>query len=175
MDNQAPVIHYHLIEELDPDQVVASGPKKTVNRIFVAITWVILVLVLAVWTVVGALFWIPLLIRAMFRFSLRLLQSVLVGQRPEGAARVLRDAVSFYRRGFVVAIESVTREEIEGEREDPQTGNRLLLELLWAIPIWYLVLFAAGWIQASPADLWHWFTDIQWSAALGSLIDWFRG
>lgn len=174
MDNQAPVIHYHSIEELDPDQVVASAPK-TVNRIFAAITWVILVLVLAVWTVVGVLFWIPLLIRAMLRFSLSLLQSVLVGQRPDGAARVLRDAVSFYRRGFVVAIESVTREEIDGETQDPQTGNRLLLELVWAVPVWYLIFFALGWIQASPADLWNWFASIQWNAVLGSLIDWFRG
>lgn len=174
MDNQAPVIHYHTIEELDPDQVVASVPK-TVNRIFAVVTWVILVFVLAVWTIVGALFWIPLLIRAMFRFSLSLLQSILVGQRPEGAARILRDAVSFYRRGFVVAIESVTREEIDGEAQDPQTGNRLVLELLWAILVWYLISFAMGWIHASPADLWNGFASIQWSAALGNVIDWLRG
>ncbi len=173
MNNQPSVITYQQSEELDLDK--GAQVKKAMNRIFTAITWAILIAVLAVWTVVGAVFWIPLMLRAMLRFSLSLVQSVFVGQRPDGAARILRDAVSFYRRGFVVAVEVVTKEEVEGEAKDPQTGNLLLLELMWAIPVWYLILFSMGWIPASPAEIWGWFASIQWGAELGSLIDWFRG
>jgi hypothetical protein len=173
MEYQPSVVYYHQSEEPAPAQV--APVQKAANRIFTAITWAILIVVLAVWSVVGALFWIPLMLRAMFRFSLSLVQSVFVGQRPDHAARILRDSVSFYRRGFVVAIETVTGEEIDGEtKEDPHTGNRLLLELLWAVPVWYLIFFAMGWVQASPVDLWNWFLAIQWSEILGSLIDWVR-
>lgn len=173
MDYQPSVIHYRESEDLDP--APAAPVQKAVNRLFAAFTWVVLLVVLAGWTVVGAIFWIPLLFRAMLRFSVSLVQSVFVGRRPDGAARVLRDAVSFYRRGFVVAIESVTNEEIEGEAHDPQTGNRILLEVLWAIPVWYLILFATGWVQASPADLWSWLASVPWAEMWGAMIDGVRG
>jgi len=173
MDHQPAAIYYHQIEEPELEQ--EPPVQKAANRLFSVITWAILFVLLAVWAIVGAFFWIPLLLRAMLRFSLGLVQSVFVGQRPDGSARILRDSVSFYRRGFVVAVETVTREKIDGEsKEDPQTGNRLLLELIWAVPVWYLILFAMGWIQASPLDLWNWFAEIRWSEMLGSLIDWVR-
>ena len=172
MTYQTPELRYENPVEMDPD--LSAPLKKTMNRIFEFITWSILVVLLAMWAVVGAIFWIPLMLRAMLRFSLSLLQSVFVGRRPDGAAKGLRDAVSFYRRGFVVAVEVVTKEELDEKAKDPETGNLLLMELLWAIPVWYVILFLLGWIQTSPADMWNGFASIQWSAVLGNVIDWIR-
>ncbi len=173
MTYHPPEMTYHGTAELDPE--FATPFQRAANRIFESITWAILITLLAMWAVVGAIFWIPLMLRAMLRFSLGLLQSVFVGQQPEGSAKGLRDAVSFYRRGFVVAVEVVTRKELDRKAKDPETGNLVLLELLWAIPVWYLILLALGWIQTSPVDLWNGFVSIQWSALLGNLIDWIRG
>lgn len=172
MEREPPVARYHTVEEPEPEP--ETPVHRTVNRTFAAITWAVLFLVLAVWAVVGALFWIPLLFRAMILFSLRLVQSVFVAQRPEGAARILRDAVSFYKRGFIVAVEVVTREELEPDARDPDTGNLLLSEILWAFLVWYLILLGLGWIRYSPLDLWTDFLAIPWAEIWNTIFGWVR-
>ena len=172
MEREPPTISYRVVEEPEPEP--EAPVTRTVNRTLQAITWFILVIVLAVWALVGALFWIPLLLRAMIIFSLRLVQSVFVGQRPKGAARLLRDSVSFYKRGFVVAVEVVTREEIEPDARDPDTGNLLFSEILWAALIWYLILLGLGWIQYSPLDLWRDFLAIPWAEMWAAAVGWIR-
>jgi hypothetical protein len=168
-----PIASYRYGAELAPHD--GAPVRHAVNKAFAGVTWTILAMVLVVWAVVGAIFWIPLMLRSVIQFSLRHLQAVFVGKRPEGAARALQGAVSFYRRGFVVAFEVIMRDEVDGNAKDPETGNLLLLELLWAIPVWYLILFGVGWIQASPMDLWNGLGSIQWGQPLGSLFDWVRG
>jgi len=144
------------------------------NKAFTVFTWVILGVVLAIWAVVGAVFWIPLLIRALFRFSISLIEAMFEGHKPARAARILRDAVGFYRRGFVVAVEMVTGEQIRDEDEGPVMENRLVLEILWAALVWYFLALLFGWIQASPLDLVDWFRSIPWGQYFGDLADRFR-
>jgi len=172
MNVQAPKYVYQGTAELEEEP--EAPVTKAVNRVFEGVTWAVLFLLLAIWAVVGAFFWIPLMFRSLLSFSLSLLQAVLVGRRPEGSAKALRNAVSFYRRGFVVAVEVVTREELEGEAKDPETGIRLFLEMGWAIPTWYLIFFFLGWIQDSPADLWNGLLSFPWKAFLGDVIQWIR-
>ena len=172
-EQRQPILSYSRLAQLESSQEVPV--RHAVNKAFAGVTWVVLAIVLVVWAVVGAVFWIPLMLRKVLQFSFSHLQSVFVGKRPEGAARALQSAVSFYRRGFVVAFEVIMREEIDGDAKDPETGNLLLLELLWAVPVWYVILFGVGLIQASPVDLWNAFGSIQWGQLLGSLFDWFRG
>jgi hypothetical protein len=166
---RAPVVVEEEAESRPPPPLTA------VNRVFSVITWAVLGIVLALWLVVGAVFWIPLLLRAVIRFSFSLLHAVLLGHQPTAAARVLRDSVSFYKRGFVAAVEAVTKEELDGETDGPGMGKRLLAELLWAMPVWYLILFGAGWLDVSPVDMWVWITSIEWSQVLGTVTAWFRG
>lgn len=172
MNVQTPTYLYQ--EAAEMEEVREAPLQRAVNRAFEGVTWAILLLLLAIWAVVGAFFWIPLMFRTLLRFSLSLLQSVLVGRRPEGAARALRNAVSFYRRGFVVAVEVVTREEPSAEAQDPDTGIRLFLELAWAVPVWYLLFFSLGYIQDSPADLWNGLVSFPWKPFLLEVVAWIR-
>jgi len=154
-----------------------TGPSpfaEAVNKAFTVLTWVILSVVLLVWAVVGAVFWIPLLLRAMLRFSISLIEAMFEGHKPTKAAKILRDAVGFYRRGFFVAVEVVTREPIDRREEGPVTENRLLLEVLWALLVWYFIFLLFGWIQASPLDLIDWFFSIPWADHIRDLIDRFK-
>lgn len=173
MTSQPPAVTYRSAAE--PEEERSSPPRTTPSaRVLTALTWGILFLVLVVWAVVGAIFWIPLLIRAMLRFSINLIEASFEGRRPTSAARVLKDAVSFYRRGFVVAVEVVVGDLTEEDRGQDTMENRLLLEVLWAILVWYFILLAFGWIQASPLDLWDWFTSIPWGDHFADLIQRFR-
>jgi len=144
---------------------------EVVNLVFTILIWVILAVVLVGWAVVGAIFWIPLMVRAMLRFSFSLVEATFEGRKPAAAAKGLRDAVNFYRRGFVVAVEVVTGEEIEDPKEGRTEDKRLLREFLWALLVWYFIALLFGWVQASPRDLVDWFLSIPWADYFNDLVD----
>ncbi len=163
--------------EGETEKEKGKGPSpyaEVLDKGFIVLTWVILTIVLVIWAVVGVVFWIPLLLRAMLRFSISLIEAMFEGHKPTAAAKVLRDAVSFYRRGFVVAVEVVTREQIDRRDEGPVTEHRLLMEVLWALLVWYFIFLFFGWIQASPLDLVDWFFSIPWAEYFGDLVQRFR-
>jgi hypothetical protein len=153
---------------------VISPYLRAATRIFSGFTWIVLGVVLLFWAVIGAVFWIPLLLRAMLRYSLSLVEAMFEGERPLEAGKTLRNAVSFYRRGFVVAIEAVIREDLEKERRHrgaQPRENRLLLEVVWAAVVWYFIFLWLGWIQTSPLDMWDWFVSRPWGEAWRGLLD----
>lgn len=174
MKSQMPMIAYRQGDDPGAGQQ-NTGEAKPAEKVLTALTWGILAIVLAVWAVVGAVFWIPLIIRAMLRFSINLIEAAFEGQKPTTAAKVLRDAVSFYRRGFLVAIEVVMGEAVDEDRMEVTTENRLLLEVLWALLVWYFIFLLLGWIQATPMDLVDWFFSIPWGDYLRDLVGRFRG
>jgi hypothetical protein len=121
--------------------------------------------------VVGIVFWIPLMVRTMVRFSVSLVQATLDGDRPTEAARTMQDAVSFYLRGFRVAIEAVEGEPVPERRTTtPIRGRRLFRELVWALVIWYLILIPLN-LAWSPAELWVWLTAWPWDGWMSGLAD----
>lgn len=177
MDESPQVLRY--VTE-DPDEKKGGTPTQQVMN---GLTWAILIVCLAFWAVVGAIFWIPLLLRTMFRFSVALVQSMLAGKKPERAARMLRDAVNFYRRGFQVATEVVLREPEQPQHrygvaeEDPGIrGMALVNEIAWVAAIWYGILFFFGVVEATPLDLWRWLVGIDWTeTVVRPLAEWVRG
>ena len=158
-------------ERVDEEDTGTHPYGEVVNQIFSVLTWVVLFVVLLIWAVVGAVFWIPLLLRAMLRFCVSLIESMFEGHKPSSAARILRGAVNFYRRGFVVAVEVITREEISDKAEGPVAEGRLLREILWALVVWYFIFLLFGWIQFSPLDLMDWFFSIPWAEHIRDLVD----
>jgi hypothetical protein len=175
MTPETPVISYRQIEPAQETDTSTPKEATKIDQLLTAVTWVILVIVLTVWALVGALFWIPLIIRAMLRFSISLVEAAFEGQKPVESARILRDAVGFYRRGFVVAIEVVSGKETTGLSDAAATTeNRLLKEVLWALLVWYFIALGLGWIQASPLDLWDWLSSIPWGEHISDLIQKFR-
>lgn len=158
---EAPMLHYR-----DPASATAEGTPTEDHsfgaRFLKGLTRAILVVVLGVWALVGLVFWIPLMVRTMVRFSVSLVQATLDGERPTDAARTLQDSVSFYQRGFRVAIEAIDGEPI-GERRGrhPIHGERLFRELLWALVIWYLIMIPLN-LAWSPFELWGWITAWPW-------------
>lgn len=153
------------------DEPGAGERASTTAQIMNGLTWAILLICLAVWAVVGAIFWIPLLLRTMVRFSVDLVPNMLSGRRPLRAAGLLRHAVTFYRRGFEVAIDVVTREPVREEHATepeapPLRGLALVNELAWVAVIWYGILLFFGVVNATPLDIWRTMADIQWNDAV---------
>jgi hypothetical protein len=146
------------------------------------LTWGILSVCLALWAVIGFIFWVPLLFRSMIHFSLALSQSMLQGTKPVEAGRVLRETVDFYRRGFTVAIAAVFRRPSVAEKAQkakPLSARRWMFEITWTVLFWYLVLLGVGVIETSPVDLWNAVTALPWSewwqATTDTVSGWISG
>ena len=169
MAERYPDIRYKPIPD-EPDEAAdTSGP---LNRVFLWLTWAILAFCLLVWAVVGAVFWVPLMLRTMVMFSIALVHSTIEGARPSAAARMLRDAVTFYRRGFEVAVEAVMGEEDDQDSSSkPLQRKGLFREVLWAAAVWYLFLLLLGLDLWSPLQAWDWLRGLPWEAWVGGLLE----
>lgn len=155
----------------------AAGPGERVQKL---LTWTILAICLLVWAVVGALFWIPLLLRRILTYSVSLLFSMLGEREPHRAARKLRSAVRFYPRGFKVTTEMVTREPTRPSStvslEEERTRRMGLIgDLLWTLLAWYAVLFVTGVVHGTPLDLWQWLVALPWQERVSApVMEWVR-
>lgn len=146
------------------------GEPSLLDRIVRPLTWGTLVVCLAVWALAGAVFWVPAIVRRVAFYSLALLEAMMKGDRPDEAARRLREAITFYARGFVTTVEVLTRTSAEeaAVARDTEAGGRsldfrrLALEALWATAVWYLVLLMVGVVDTSPLDLWNSFWAVSW-------------
>lgn len=156
-------------EGVHPEEPDLQG-KSPLDRATRYLTWGILSVCLALWAVVGFVFWIPLLLRSMVQFSFALSQSMLQGTRPHEAGRILRDTVGFYRRGFTVAVNAVfgpppKKKPVATTRLTPK---KFLFEIVWAALVWYGILFALGAVQTSPLDMWNATVALPWG-------EWWQG
>jgi hypothetical protein len=153
------------------------------DRFMRYLTWSILSICLALWAVVGFVFWVPLLLSSMIRFSLSLSRSMLSGAEPTEAGMILRNTVSFYRRGFTVAIDAVFGDPAEKAKKKvtknsaktARLSRHLFFEVLWAFVFWYLVLYFAGAVQSSPLDGWVALFEFPWRGAWGAFTEWTSG
>lgn len=169
MAEQNPMLRY-VSEPTEEELRAANSPTEQIMN---GLTWSILIVCLAFWAIVGALFWVPMLLRTMFRFSLALVGAMLAGKKPERAARMLREAVSFYRRGFQVATEVVVKQDLEQPAQPTRKGEdvglqgmALLNEITWVVLIWYVILLFMGAIETTPMDMWLWLYHMDWSEAV---------
>ncbi len=179
MNESQPVLRYNVYgpvaEEGGRREAGASAARPT------ALSLGVLVVCLGFWSVLGALFWIPLLLRRIVTYSVALVSAMLAGKKPERAAEALHDAMGFYWRGFRVTTEMVTREPdahdrvAPGEEEDGLRGMALLNELAWVLLIWYAILLTLGVVDRTPLDLWRWLGSVPWTEkVVQPAVEWGR-
>ena len=163
MARPAPSIRYRGVAE--PTVVRDHQPVEQGDRP-AALEWLnrgVFVVVVAIWAVVGLIVWIPLLVRAMLRFSLTLIPATMEGAHPEAAAERLRGAVDFYRQGFRTAAAAV-----HGRTPNPGAPARRVRrgswgrEFMWAAVIWYAVLATVGLVW-SPLEIGRWVIALPWN------------
>lgn len=188
MMTDTPINRYSFVDPIDGSRIDES-PSRPAEKpdeddlAGQAIRWLtlgILGVCLTIWAVVGAIFWIPLMVRSTLHFSFALIQSMLAGEGPERAGAILRRSVDFYRRGFIVAIGAVLGESSSaGSRRTKGDvklgGGRMLTEVVWVAVVWYLLFWLVGVVDSSPADLVRGFFELPWGAVFGSVVEGFQG
>jgi len=104
---------------------------------------------LAVWTVIGFIFWVPLLARSIFAFSISVLYVTLTRQNPHRIGYQLSIAASFYVMGFINIIEAIfPPNSAENVKEEDLEVHfvELLFEILWSAFCWITLLLSLGYL-----------------------------
>jgi len=123
-----------------------------VSAIYIAVGAVLLFS----WTIIGFVFWIPMLVRTTILFMVVVLHDSLTGSGEVigQGQRGLDVAVTFYVNGFIRITEALRRRRVVGKSEQhhPTGWGRMALELLWSIAVWSVGLWAlfgfpAFWMQ----------------------------
>lgn len=114
----------------------------------------VLVVTLAIWAIVGLVFWIPLLMRATTVFAAALVPAAFshrgISQLHDG----LQNASGFYFRGFKYAFDAFN-DEPDGSSEPLRLG-RVLLEMLWTAAFWFFLLVVIKpTFREVALSLWH--------------------
>lgn len=100
----------------------------------------VLLVALAVWAVVGFIFWIPLLIRATSVFSTSLVHSAITNQKPSNLGAGLEAAAGFYFNGFKSAFSTFSGDSNQTTSNKEIRLGAMFLEILWAAFSWVLIL-----------------------------------
>jgi hypothetical protein len=114
--------------------------------------WIVLLVRVAVlaicvlaWSIIGLVFWIPLLTRETAMFSARVMHASITQQSMRDSSNGLEVAASFYINGFVTAIKAVGF----GSSSSPSENIRprlliLLFESAWTAITWFVIFLLMG-------------------------------
>lgn len=101
------------------------------------IKFCVMCIVLIIWSVVGFLFWIPLLFRIIPVYVVLILGSTLTGQNARGAGKILDKTTTFYSSGFKRIIDSVWTEDDGGDVALRFSWKRMIGETLFTALFWF--------------------------------------
>ena len=104
---------------------------------------VIKVVSLAIWGIIGFIFWIPLLVRVTAVFSGAILIYAVNNQDTSPLRTYLDSAIGFYDRGFRIINSTLAPDYSSGEQSSmpPVSLGRLMLELSTALVFWGALVF----------------------------------
>lgn len=113
------------------------------NKIIYAIRVLVTLVVLGIWTIMGFVFWIPLLLKMIAYFSSMITISTFRNIQIKAAQDRLNFAIEFYVVGFVMILDILKRKKLEKIKlEDiaPVDFWDLLFSIIWDI-LWTVVFW----------------------------------
>lgn len=113
------------------------------NKIIYIIRVLVTLLVLVIWTIMGFVFWIPLLLKMIAYFSSMITISTFRNIQIKAAQDRLNFAIEFYVVGFVKILDILKRknfQEIKLEDIAPVNFWDLFISIIWDI-LWTLIFW----------------------------------
>jgi len=107
-------------------------------------------LVLGVWSIIGLIVWIPLLLRVVSIYSFSIIPLTLSGNKAalKRVSQALQAATTFYVNGFKLALSALSADkpdEFNDETNEPSLSlDSTLKELLISLAFWGLAFFSIG-------------------------------
>lgn len=136
------------------------------NAIITVMMWLMFLIVVTAWAVIGFVLWIPLLVRATTVFSAMVVHAAITGQKPDVLRGHLESASRFYPDGFRIAFDVVHKPTNSQPHPVHIQFWRVFAECLWTLAFWMLALMI--FYPTLLVPLWTAF-----SAASATVSDWF--
>ena len=117
------------------------------NKFVLFVKMSVMVLVMVLWTVIGFLFWIPLLSRVTAVYVVTIVDSTFTNRDLGGIGILLDKAIQFYSSGFRKIVDSVWAEDDGREISLDIDWRRIIIETTYSLVFWgsvvslYLFLF----------------------------------
>ncbi len=106
------------------------------------VTFLIFLVALVVWAIIGFIFWIPMLTRATTVFAGMILYATLTGQKADALREYLRLASGFYPDGFRITKDALYPTDTGATPSEIEFyPGRFILEFFWTIVFWVGVLW----------------------------------
>jgi hypothetical protein len=103
--------------------------------------FLILLVVLSVWAVVGFIFWIPILFRATTVFSALVVHAAFTKQDPYSMRHTLETACGFYFRGFRSAFDVIFNPDDKSNAPPIKLHLGLVIfETFWTLLFWVVFI-----------------------------------
>jgi hypothetical protein len=126
---------------------VQHAEKLTYEWIQLGIRMFVLTLSISMWTVLGFLVWVPLLLRAVLLMAAAVLYSTLLRRDTRRAEARLAHAMEFYPRGYERIFQAVAGKRGADLDDDDRPSLRervsgatlLIVELLMSVAFWYII------------------------------------
>jgi hypothetical protein len=109
---------------------LAKGDLASIIKFFV------MIVVLLIWSVVGLLFWLPLLTRITAVYCAIIIAYTFSGQDTSGAGKILDKAVTFYISGFSRILKSVWEKSDEEAVTLHVEWGKLFAQVIYTIFFW---------------------------------------
>jgi hypothetical protein len=140
------------------------------ERVLVGLRTVILAFVMGIWTVLGPLFWIPLLARMVAYFTAMVTLSAVSRTDISAAQARLDYAVAFFPHGYRLILDSITKAAKPGSplpNAEPQPGQVMAVvkEIFWAALFWAGIAYAAGFWS-----LGAFFAEVPWRILVAAAV-----
>jgi len=117
-----------------------------IRWIEILIKWIIGIVIIIIWSLIGFFFWIPILLRACLIYSVVLFASVVGTADINRAMRSLSLAIRFYPRGFVLIKSSIFGYSLDDEIPESSRPFTLtsffhiIFESIFATFVWVVSL-----------------------------------
>jgi hypothetical protein len=112
-----------------------------------SIKFAVMIITLAVWSIVGMAFWIPLLARTVAIYTAKVAAATFTNTDISGADKALDAASLFYLRGFINICSSIWGVPLERESKNVDMDYmRLIIETVYTGFFWFIsyALFVHG-------------------------------
>ena len=142
---------------VDDDTTEDTSDSKfpALGYLIIGIRHLVLGISIVIWSIVGFIFWVPMLLFSILHFSALILYATLTVANPSHLASRLEHAVRFYVDGFKIIIEAVCRTDntlaptVELHIDRTQLAKHIFVTLGFWLVVVLVVLLSVGTFQWS--------------------------
>ena len=115
------------------------------DKVTKVVLFIMTMITVLVWSIVGLIFWFPILFRTTAVFCSMIVYSTITNDKPETLGTYLESAAAFYVSGFRTTLSIMNDPSTPAIRDERSLNlKRVVFDTMWTIIFWVLFLTVVG-------------------------------